>query len=75
MSKGEDLYVRENALMGSRTIKTQELSPRNIRFANYPDGSIRLQGAFLWCEGFKSGVEWRDIDMVQVDETGQEIIT
>jgi len=73
MSAGEELYRRENALMEVQAIRTQELSPRNIRFANYPDGSLRLQGAFFWNEGFRSGYEWRDIDVVQVDENGQEI--
>ncbi|MGH1461238.1 MAG: hypothetical protein ACRBB6_04300 [Neptuniibacter sp.] len=73
MSAGEDLYVRENALMEVQPIRTQELIPRNIRFGNYPDGSLRLQGAYFWTEGFKSGVTWEDIPVVQVDENGQEI--
>lgn len=43
-----------------------------IRLAQYPDGSQRIQGAYQWHQGFKSGYEWRDMEITMVDSKGQE---
>lgn len=46
--------------------------PCDIRLADYPDGSRRVQGAYVWVQGSEGGVLWRDLPLVQVDEHGQE---
>lgn len=61
---------RENALMEVQPLRTEETIPRSLRFAQYPDGSKRLQGAFFWTKGFQEGLVWRDIPLVPVDERG-----
>lgn len=53
--------------------RTEEASPSTFRFAQYPDGSKRLQGGYRYIEGFEGGTVWRDLPCVMVDETGQEI--
>lgn len=66
-------YFRENALMEVTPARTEERIPRDLRYAQYPDGSKRLQGAFFWTRGFEQGLVWRDIPMVLVDERGVAI--
>ena len=59
----------------SYLVATRVLHPLPIlfRFAKYPDGSRRLQGGFPYTEGFHTGIEWRDIPEVNVDEKGAQI--
>ena len=45
-----------------------------FRMAQYPDGSQRLQGAVRWTEGFMGGIEWRDLPLVKVDDSGKEVM-
>ena len=45
----------------------------SIRLAQYPDGTVRTQGAYQWIKGFTGGVTWKDMPVVMVDEQGQEI--
>ena len=35
--------------------------PESYRLTRKLDGSTELQGAFRWCKGYESGLEWRDI--------------
>jgi hypothetical protein len=51
---------------------TRSSTPSDFRIAVYPDGSKKLQGAYAWWEGFsKSGVDWKDIPEVYInDEEG-----
>lgn len=51
--------------------RVESNSPVGFRFARYPDGRKTLQGAYQWTEGFKGGITWKDLPMVDVD--GQEI--
>lgn len=44
-----------------------------VRMAQYPDGSLRLQGAFQWSQGTSSGHVWRDLPTVLVGVNGQEL--
>lgn len=67
-------YFRENALMHVQPVRTEENIPRSLRFAKYPNGQRRLQGAFFWSQEFQSGLIWRDIPEVCVDAAGQEIV-
>jgi len=48
------------------------MEPRSFRMAQYPDGSKRIQGGYAWSQGTKGGIEWRDLPLVYVDNTGQE---
>lgn len=50
----------------------EETVPRHIRKVQYPDRTIRLQGAYFWHKGFKSGFNWKDLPLIQVDSKGQE---
>lgn len=47
--------------------------PNMLRAAQYPNGAVRIQGAYAWTQGSEGGVVWRDLPLVQVDEDGQEI--
>lgn len=45
----------------------------SIRLAQYPDGSVRTQGAYQWTQGFSGGIVWKDVPVVMVDVNGQEV--
>ena len=47
--------------------------PNGLRMAQYPDGSLRLQGAYAWSQGDVGGVIWKDLPLVDVDEEGKEL--
>lgn len=48
--------------------------PVSIRAAKHPDGKVRIQGAYVWSEGLSSGIVWKDLPLVNVDENGEEIV-
>lgn len=51
-----------------------ENMPRTFRQARKSDGAIVLQGGYLWSEGFNnSGIEWRELSIVDIDANGNEI--
>lgn len=50
--------------------KVQEGYPRAYRLGKR-NGEIVLQGVFFWHQGFKSGHEWRDIPIVDLDSEDQ----
>ncbi|WMC09564.1 hypothetical protein PU634_10590 [Oceanimonas pelagia] len=45
--------------------------PSTFRLALYPDGRKVIQGGYVWSEGFQSGIEWKDLPVVEVDEHGK----
>ena len=45
-----------------------------IRLVQYPDGRQVIQGAFSWTEGFKGGFTWKDLPVVMVGVSGQELV-
>lgn len=47
--------------------------PNMLRAARYPNGEIRIQGAYAWSQGAEGGLVWRDLPLVEVDEDGQEV--
>lgn len=47
--------------------------PNAFRMARYPDGCVRVQGMYAWCQGSEGGVFWKDIPCVEVDEKGNEL--
>lgn len=50
-----------------REFRTESTVPFNYRLTKKPDGTLVLQGAYAWREGFgKSGHEWRDIPTVDI---------
>ena len=54
--------------------RIQSTQPTGFRVGQYPDGSKRVQGAYVWQEGWdRGGVEWRDLPVVLVGADGQEI--
>lgn len=58
---------------GVGTNRIEDLNPRGLRVAQYPDGSKRVQGSYQWSEGSSWGVAWRDLPLVSVGDNGQEI--
>jgi hypothetical protein len=48
-------------------------APQYFRQARKPDGQIVIQGGYVWHEGFASGIEWKELPIVDVDENGNEI--
>lgn len=50
--------------------ETEYGSPVDFRVAKYPDGSRRIQGAYEWSRGWESGVRWRDLPEVEVNDDG-----
>ena len=59
--------------IGISAARMQINTPHDFRFAKYPDGSQRLQGAYAWSQGIMDGVEWRDIPVVDVDQSGNAL--
>lgn len=48
--------------------RTEKPVPDAYRLARKPDGTLVLQGAYMWQEGWNTyGHEWRDIPTVDVD--------
>lgn len=54
-------------------LDTIEKLPSQFRVAEYPDGRRILQGGRQWWAAGQSGIQWEDLDMVQVDENGVEV--
>ena len=50
-----------------------ELNPHDLRIARKPDGTLVFQGAYRWWDDqYRTGVEWREIPVVDVDDKGKE---
>ena len=47
--------------------------PNGFRIAQFPDGSQKLQGAYVWREGLVGGVIWKELPVVLVDESGHDL--
>jgi hypothetical protein len=65
------LTITDNPNIGA--IRSESSHPYSFRFAQYPDGRRILQGGYIWQEGFKTGIIWRDLPVVKVDENGNEV--
>lgn len=51
------------------TARIESGAPSAYRLAKKPDGTLVLQGAYMWHEGLaRSGHEWRDIPTVDLTE-------
>lgn len=51
------------------TARTISLTPHEYRLGKKPDGTLVLQGAYIWNEGLTCyGVEWRDIPTIEIEE-------
>ena len=47
--------------------RTEKIAPDAYRLAKHPDGTLVLQGAYFWQEGWNTyGHEWRDIPTVDL---------
>ncbi len=57
--------------MSYMPLRTESLMATGFRLAQYPDGTQKLQGAYEWTEGFKSGFIWKDMPVVEVNIHGQ----
>lgn len=55
------------------TWRSEESHPRYLRQVQYPNGRLELQGAYYWFEGFQSGMVWRPLPTVQVNERGESL--
>ena len=51
--------------------RIESMVPNGFRCAQYPDGSVRVQGAYAWSQGQIGGITWKDLPLVQVGEDGQ----
>lgn len=47
--------------------------PHDFRWAQYPDGTVRLQGAYKWRSEDDAGEEWKEFPTVRVDANGKQI--
>jgi len=47
--------------------------PIAYRSVRYPNGSIRMQGEYNWCEGLRTGSTWKDLPLINVDKYGVEV--
>lgn len=54
-------------------VRVESPYPNAFRAAKYPDGVVRIQGAYAWCQGSEGGVFWKDLPLVNVDVNGKEI--
>jgi hypothetical protein len=69
---GELQSIRTNS-MGIKAARIESTHPSAYRTVEYPDGQQKLQGAYVWYEGFLQGVTWKDIPIVKVNEQGVEL--
>lgn len=49
-------------------------TPQTFRQARKPDGQIVIQGGYVWQDGSTSGIEWKELPIVDVDDNGIEIL-
>lgn len=56
-----------------KPIRTESNMPSTFRYARYPNGELRVQGGYVWSEGWQGGIAWRDLPIVDVDHEGNEI--
>jgi len=50
-------------------VRVEHPVPIEYRLAHKADGSLILQGKFVWQKGFvESGFEWRDIPTVEIEK-------
>lgn len=66
-------YSGEIHKLSIAAVKVEYSTPRAFRIGRMPDGSIVLQGAYLWTQGDLGGIDWRTIPVVNLDESGKEI--
>lgn len=71
MSSVGGFMVQHNVAALSTRVESKMASA--IRLAQYPDGRQVLQGAYEWTEGFKNGFDWKDLPVVMVGVSGQEL--
>lgn len=57
---------------GLKATRTCSQIATSVRLVQYPSGAQSLQGAYPWTEGFKGGIEWKDLPIIMVDSKGQE---
>lgn len=57
----------------SKPIRSESNAPSTFRYARYPNGELRVQGGYVWNEGWQGGIAWRDLPIVDVDHEGNEI--
>ena len=72
MSSVGGFMVQHN--VGMLINRQQSKMARAIRLVQYPDGRQVLQGAYEWAEGFKNGFDWKDLPVVMVGVSGQELV-
>ena len=71
MSSIGDFMVQHN--VSTLSTRTESAMASSVRLVQYPDGRQVLQGGYLWHEGFKGGVAWKDLPVIMVGVSGQEI--
>lgn len=54
-------------------IRSESKLPLTFRIARYPNSETKIQGGYQFWEGFNSGIVWRDLPTVDVDESGTEL--
>lgn len=57
-----------------KPIRSESTQPCVFRYARYPNGDLRVQGGYMWHEGWSGGIVWRDLPIVDVDDDGNELI-
>lgn len=70
MSKVSDLIYPNAVLSTIEPVRCEATRPHTFRIAQYPDGELRVQGAYAWTKGLEGGETWRDLPVVEVDENG-----
>lgn len=72
MSSVGGFMVQHN--VSALTTRTESTMASSVRLVQYPNGAQVLQGRYLWNEGFKGGVVWRDLPVIMVGVSGQELV-
>jgi hypothetical protein len=64
------MYGVDPATIGAHTLtptRMEQKTPSEYRLARKPDGTLVLQGAYHWTQGWDGhGFEWRDIPTVDI---------
>jgi len=64
----KNLVSTSSEKVSLNTIRTEESIPHAYRLVKKPDGTLVLQGSFLWYERLNCGTSWKDIPTVEIGE-------
>lgn len=63
----------EDMISDFKYTRIESRVPYTVRVVQYPNGKQVLQGGFHWSMGYMAGTDWRDLEVILVDDNGIEL--